>query len=164
MPSALVAALAAPIREVQSLVGPGWSSDPAGDPAAALGGVRDALADVSAAARRAWTQAEASWFGAGADAAAEFAATTVAATDALAMRVEHLGRAAGTAAAAVARANERLQAIVEDFEARAAALEPYLESPGVVEGLMADARRSLEEAVAVVDELRAELDGHAAAL
>ena len=49
MPSALVAALAAPIREVQSLVGPGWSSDPAGDPAAALGGVRDALADVSAA-------------------------------------------------------------------------------------------------------------------
>ena len=55
MPSALVAALAAPIREVQSLVGPGWSSDPAGDPATALGRVRDALADVSAAARRAWS-------------------------------------------------------------------------------------------------------------
>ena len=73
MPSALVAALAAPIREVQSLVGPGWSSDPAGDPATALGRVRDALADVAAAARRAWNQAEQSWFGAGADAAAEFA-------------------------------------------------------------------------------------------
>ena len=28
MPSALVAALAAPIREVQSLVGPGWTGDP----------------------------------------------------------------------------------------------------------------------------------------
>ena len=56
MPSALVTALAAPIREVQSLVGPGWSSDPAGDPAAALGRVRDALADVSAAARRAWNR------------------------------------------------------------------------------------------------------------
>jgi len=164
MPSALVAALAAPIREVQSLVGPGWSSDPAGDPAAALGGVRDALADVSAAARRAWTQAEVSWFGAGADAAAEFAATTVAATDALAMRVEHLGRAADTAAAAVARASEELRAIAEGFEARAAALEPYLESPGVIEGLMAEARSSLAEAVAVVDELRAELDGHAATL
>ena len=52
MPSALVAALSAPIREVQSLVGPGWSSDPASDPATALSGVRDALADVSAAARR----------------------------------------------------------------------------------------------------------------
>ena len=164
MPSALVAALAAPIREVQSLVGPGWSSDPASDPATALSGVRDALADVSAAARRAWTQTEANWSGAGADAAAEYAAATVAAVDALAMRVEHLGRAAGTAAAAVARANERLQAIVEGFEARAAALEPYLESPGVVEGLMAEARRSLAEAVAVVDELRAELDGHAATL
>jgi peptidoglycan DL-endopeptidase CwlO len=57
-----------------------------------------------------------------------------------------------------------LRNIVEEFEARAAALEPYLDSPGVVEGLMAEARRSLEEAVAVVDELRADLDGHAATL
>lgn len=164
MPSALVAAMAAPIREVQSLVGPGWSTDPAGDPAAALGRVRDALADVSAAARRAWTQAEVSWFGAGADAAAEFAATTVAAAEALAGRVDQLGATAQTAAAAVARCRERLRAIVEDFEARAAALEPYLESPGAAEGLLAEARRSLGEAVAVVDDLRAELDGHAATL
>jgi cell wall-associated NlpC family hydrolase len=43
-------------------------------------------------------------------------------------------------------------------------LEPYLDSPGGVEGLMAEARRSLEEAVAVVEELRSELDGHAATL
>ena len=55
MPSALVAALAAPIREVQSLVGPGWSGDPATDPATVLGGVRDALADVSASTARAWS-------------------------------------------------------------------------------------------------------------
>jgi peptidoglycan DL-endopeptidase CwlO len=164
MPSALVAALAAPIREVQSLVGPGWSTDPAGDPAAALGRVRDALADVSAAARRAWTHTEVSWFGPGADAAAEFAATTVAAAEALAGRVDQLGATAQSAAAAVARASERLRAIVEDFEARAAALEPYLESPGAAEGLLAEARRSLAEAVAVVDELRGELDGHAATL
>jgi cell wall-associated NlpC family hydrolase len=164
MPSALVAALAAPIREVQSLVGPGWSSDPAGDPAAVLGRVRDALADVSAATRRAWTQAEVSWSGAGSDAAAEFAATTVAAAEALAQRVNQLGARAHTAAAAVACARERLRTIVEDFEARAAALEPYLESPGAAEGLLAEARKSLAEAVAVVDELRAELDGHAATL
>ena len=162
MPSALVAALAAPIREVQALVGPGWSADPAGDPAAALGRVRDALADVSAAARRAWTQAEVGWFGAGADAAAEFAATTVAAAEALADRVDRLGATAQTAAAAVARARERLRTIVEDFEARAAALEPYLDSPGTAEGLLAEARRSLAEAISVVEELRAELDGHAA--
>jgi len=164
MPSALVDALAAPIRQVQSLVGPGWSSDPGGDPATALGRVRNALAEVSAAARRAWTQAEANWSGTGADAAAEFAAATVAAADALAARVEELGTTAQTAGAAVSRANERLRAIVERFEARAAALEPYLESPGAENELLAEAQRSLAEAVAVVDELRAELGGHAAAL
>jgi cell wall-associated NlpC family hydrolase len=164
MPSALVAALAAPIREVQSLVGPGWSSDPAGDPATALGRVRDALDDVSAAARRAWSQAEVSWFGAGADAAAKFAATTVAAVDASAGTFERLGATAQTAGAAVSRANERLRAIVERFEARAAALEPYLESPAAEKELLAEAQRSLAEAVSVVEELRAELDGHAATL
>jgi peptidoglycan DL-endopeptidase CwlO len=164
MPSALVAALTAPISEVQSLVGPGWSSDPAGDPATTLGRVRDALADVAAAARRTWNQAGQSWFGAGADAAAEFAATTVAATEALAARVDQLGAAAQTAGAAVSRANERLREIVERFEARAAALEPHLESPAAEKELLAEARRSLDEAVTVVEELRAELDGHADAL
>jgi peptidoglycan DL-endopeptidase CwlO len=164
MPSALVAALTAPIREVQSLVGPGWSGDPASDPGADLGRARDALAEVSAAVRRAGTHAAASWSGAGADAATEFAAATVAAADALAGRVDRLGATAQTAAAAVARARERLRTIAEDFEARAAALEPYLESPGAAEGLLVEARRSLAEAVAVVDELRAELDGHASAL
>ncbi|HET7664665.1 MAG TPA: glycoside hydrolase, partial [Mycobacterium sp.] len=160
MPSVLVAALLAPIREVQSLVGTGSSREPAG----ALMGVRDALADVSTTVRRTWKRVEANWFGAGADAAAEFAALTAATADELSGHVERLGRVADTAAAAVARARERLQNIVEDFEARAAALEPYLDSPGVVEGLMAEARRSLAEAIAVVDELRTELDEHAATL
>lgn len=164
MPSPLVTALAAPIREVQSLVGPGWSSDPAGDPASALGRVRDALADAAAAARRTWNQAEQGWTGAGANAAAEFAATTVAAAEALAARVDQLGATAQTAGAAVSRANERLREIVERFEARAAALEPYLESPAAEKELLAEAQRSLAEAVAVVEELRAELDGHAVAL
>src|SRR5258707_12040397 len=106
MSSALLAGLAAPIREVQSLVGPGWSSDKTGNPATVLGRVRDALADVAAAARRTWNQAEEGWFGAGADAAAEFAATTVAATEALADRIDQLGATAQTAGAAVSRANE----------------------------------------------------------
>ena len=75
-----------------------------------------------------------------------------------------MGVTAQTAGAAVARANERLRAIVERFEARAAALEPHLDSPGVAEELLAEAQRSLAEAVAVVDELQAELDGHAATL
>jgi cell wall-associated NlpC family hydrolase len=126
--------------------------------------MRDALDDVSAAARRAWNEAAANWFGAGADAAAEFAAATVAAADALAGRVEQLGVTTQTAAAAVSRANERLRAIVERFEARAAALEPYLDSPAAEKELLAEAQRSLAEAVAVVEELRAELDGHATTL
>ena len=163
MPSALVASLAAPIREVQALVGPGWG-DPVRDPATVLGGVRDALVEVSAAAGRAWNQADADWSGAGADGAAGFAASTIAAADALAVRADHLGSTADAAAAAVGEANERLQGIVDRFEARAAALEPHLDSPGVAEELLAEAQRSLEEAVAVVDELRAELDGHTTAL
>jgi hypothetical protein len=73
VPSALVTALAAPIREVQSLVRPGLSDDPGADPAIMLGAT------------------------------------------------------AGRAAGAVVRASQRLRAI----EARAAALEPHLDSPGV---------------------------------
>jgi len=160
VPSVLIAALSAQIREVQSLVGPGWSSGPA----IALSQASNALTDVAATSRRAWIQAESNWSGPGADAAGEFAATTIATTDALAERVDELGVTAQTAGAAVARANERLRAIVERFEARAAQLEPHLDSPGVAEELVADAQRSLAEAVAVVDELRAELDGHAATL
>jgi peptidoglycan DL-endopeptidase CwlO len=158
MPSALVSALAAPIREVQALVGPGWSDDHSLDDA------RDALADIATAGRRAWNHAEANWSGAGADAAAQFAATTFAATEALAARVEELGATAQAAGVAVARANDRLRAIVEHFEARAAALEPYLDSPAVEKELLAQAQRSLAEAVAVVEQLRTELEGHATAL
>ncbi|HET6734684.1 C40 family peptidase [Mycobacterium sp.] len=164
MPSDLVAALAAPIREVQSMVGPGWSGDPSQDPATAFGGVRDALAEVSAATGRAWSQAGARWSGAGAGGASDFTASTMAAVDALAARSGQLGAAAETAAAAVARASDRLRAIVERFEARAGALEPNLDSPGVAEDLLAEAQRSLDEAIAVVEELRAELDGHGATL
>ena len=164
MPSALVAALAAPIREVQAMVGPGWSADPAADPAGVLGGVRDALSDVSAAATRAWGLAGEHWSGAGADGAADFMASTAAAADVLAMRADALGASTGTAAASVARASARLRSIVERFEARAAALERHLDSPGTAEELLREAQRAIAEAIGVVEELRADLDGQAAAL
>ncbi len=164
MPGPLVTALAAPIREIQALVGPGWSGDPGADPAAVLAGVSTMLSDVAAAAGSAWSATGAGWSGAGADAAADFATTTAAAIDGAAERAGSLGATAEGAAAAVARAHRRLQSIVDEFEAKAAALEPRLDSPGVAEELLAEARRSLAEAVAVVEELRAELDGHAAAL
>jgi peptidoglycan DL-endopeptidase CwlO len=159
-----VAALTAPIREVQAMVGPGWSSDPGADPAAVLGRARDALADVSAATRRTWHQADTYWSGTAANGASDFMATTVGAIDGLATRAGQLSAAASTASATVARAHERLRAIVDRFEARAAALEPHLDSPVVATQLLAEAQRSLAEAIAVVEELQAELDGHAATL
>jgi cell wall-associated NlpC family hydrolase len=160
----LVAALAAPIREVQAMVGPGWSAEPTADPAGVLGGVRDALADVSAASIRAWIVTGEHWSGAGADGAADFVASTAAAADELAMRADALGASTETAAAAVARASTQLRSIVDRFEARAAALEPHLDSPGTAEELLHEAQRALTEAIGVVDELRAELDGQGGAL
>jgi cell wall-associated NlpC family hydrolase len=143
------------------MVGPGWARDSGGDPATLLAGVRDALTDTGAAARSAWSGADGFWRGTAATAAAEFAAATATAVDSLAHRAEQLSTTATAAASAVARARERLEAIIDRFEARAAALEPHLRSPGAAEELVAEAQRSLSEALAVVDELRAELDGHA---
>ncbi|BBY79794.1 C40 family peptidase [Mycolicibacterium pulveris] len=154
MPGALIAALSAPIRELQALVGTGGD-----DTAVVLSTVRDALGDVAASVRVSWRHAQGSWFGAGADAAQAFLASTASAIDELADHVDRLSTATRTAADAVAQAHARLQAIVDDFEARAAALEPYLDSPGVAEKLLAEARRSLREAVAAVEDLEAELDG-----
>jgi peptidoglycan DL-endopeptidase CwlO len=144
------------------MVGPGWSADPSADPGPVLIGARDALSEVSAATRRSWLATD--WTGAGADGAADFTARTVAAIDDLADRAEAMHVAASAAGAAVARAHDRLRVIVDDFEARAAALEPYLDSPEIVAALRADAHRALAEAVAVVEELESELDGHTAAL
>jgi len=74
MPSGLIAALAAPIREVAASVGPGWSEP--GDPIPSLAEVRDLLADVAAATRGGWSRTAEDWSGAGADGAAEFMSAT----------------------------------------------------------------------------------------
>lgn len=144
------------------MVGPGWSGDPVADPGTMLARARDALSDVSAATRRSWHQTE--WTGAGADGAAGFMARTLTAIDGLADRADQMNMAASAAGAAVARAHQRLRDIVDGFESRAAALEPFLDSPEVAASLRAEAQRSLAEAVAVVEELQAELDGHTVAL
>jgi len=140
------------------MVGPGWSSDPSTDPRVALARARDTLSDVSAESRRSWLNAE--WTGAGADGGARFMAVTVAAIDDLADRVDRMNTAADAADVAVARAHQRLRAIVDGFEARAAELEPYLDSAEVVASLRAEAQRALAQAVAVVEDLQDELDGH----
>lgn len=160
MPSALVAGMTAPLRELQSLIGSGSGAELA----TALRDVRTALHEVSASTSQAWSRAAQHWSGSGADAAAGVFTAAVAQTEELAQRVGRLGAAAEAAGTALARARERLREIVETFETQAAALEPYLDSPEIAEQLVAEARRSLDEAVSVVDELRAELDGHAAGL
>ncbi len=164
MPTALASTLTAPIRRVQALVGPGLSGDPAAEVAVELGGIHNTLADVANSAGQAWHRTAPGWLGAGADAAAEFAATTATAIDNAAERAAHLGATTESAAEAVARAHQRLQAIVDEFEVKASALEQSLDSPGIAEMLLTEARQSLAEAIAVVEELLAELDGHAAAL
>lgn len=160
MPTALVAALTAPLRELQSLVGPGSGTELG----TALQDVHNALQEISASTSQAWRRAAPHWTGPGAEAAEGVVTAQAAQTEELAERVGRLGESAHAADAAVARAHRRLRDIVDAFEARAAALEPFLDSPGVTEELTAEARRSLAEAVAVVDELRAELDGHAAGM
>lgn len=162
MPSSLVAGLSAPIREVQALVGPGFSGATDGHPAAVLAGLRDALAGVAADIHRSWSDTAPQWTGAAAANAARFMASAAASADGLAVRTATLGEGTDRAAAAIDRAGTRLRAIVDAFEARADALEPHLDTPGVAEELLSEAQHALNEAVSVVDELRAELDGHAA--
>src|SRR3954470_16561915 len=160
MPSGLIAALAAPIREVAAQVGPGWSDE--GDPATSLAEVRDRLADLSAAARIGWERVAERWSGAGADGAADFMSGVADSADRLAQRIDELRVGTAGAADAVSWARSRLQDIISRFEERAAAIEARLDEPGAAEELREEARRALNEAVAVVDELRTELDGHAA--
>ena len=163
MPGALTAVLAEPIRRLQALVGPAWSPGPGGDPSAALFDARDVLSETAAAAARAWRATGAGWHGSGADAAAEYAAATTTAIDEAAERTGSMGVVAGQAADAVAHARRRLQQILDDFEAVASALEPRLDSPGVAQELLAEAREALHQAITVVEELLGELDRHAAA-
>lgn len=160
MAGALVSALAAPLRDVQALVGPGSSAAAA----PALTGVRAALAEVAAATRRSWADAGASWSGGAADTAWQRASATAAAADVLADRADLLATGVRQASVAVGWVKSRLAAIIDDFERRASALEPHLDEPGVAETLLAEAHRALREAIGVVERLRAELDQHAVAI
>lgn len=127
-----------------------------------LAAVRDQLIDLAGATTRVW-DAE-NWSGAGALAAAEFTEQVGAAVRALADRVGVLSDGVGAAADAIAWARARLQDIITEFEARASALEPRLDSPGVAAELTGAARHALDEATRVVDSLRAELNTHAATI
>ena len=164
MPGTTAAALAEPIRRLQALVGPGWTADATTDPAATLTGVHRMLTGVASSAGHVWSRTAGEWSGTGADAAAEFAATTASAIDAAADRARGMGVTVDAATHAVTGARRRLQEIVDEFEARATALEPHLDKPGVARELLTEARDALAQAIAIVEELIAELDRHATAL
>ncbi|OKH86189.1 glycoside hydrolase [Mycobacterium sp. ST-F2] len=156
MTGSLTAALAAPIREVRALVGPAGP-----DPSGALRAVQSGLDGVAAAADGAWQQAQGQWTGAAAGGAGQFANATVTAIVAMAMTAGQLSAHTAQATAAVARARERLDTILRNFETTAAELEATLESPADAAALVDEATRALNEAIAVVDDLHAELAGQA---
>lgn len=158
MPGSTIA-LAAPLYELRDLVGTGW---PDHRPAvAAMDGAHGALSDIAIALGRSWDRAAGDWSGISATAAAEFASRAAAEVTSLAKRARVLSDAARDAGSAVARARLRLQAIIDRFEERVAALAPHLDEPAVAQQLRAEARRAITEATAVVDELGAELDRQA---
>ena len=145
------------MRRLQATVGAG-----APETAPALAGIRDSLAALADAAGRSWEQTR--WAGDAADAASAFSHGTVVAVERLAAQADRLGAAASDATEAVARARQRLEVIIDDFEARATLLEADIDEPGKADELIKEARRALAEANAVVDELRDELDGHRTAV
>lgn len=158
--SALIGALTASIRDVAAVVGAGW---PAGTgPSPELAALRDRLGAVSGSSASSWRAVEAGWEGSAADAAHGVTGATTHAIESLAERAGSLGAAAERASDAVTRARARLNDIIDDFERRAAAVDPDL--PGAEDLLVAEARRALDEAVDVVERLRAELDAEAAAV
>jgi cell wall-associated NlpC family hydrolase len=155
-------ALAAPLYQLRDLVGSGW---PDHNPAAvAMDGAHGALSDIAAALGRSWDRAAGDWSGVSATAASDFASDAAAEVAGLAERARGLGTAAREAGSAVAQARIRLQAIIDRFEQRAAALAPHLDEPGVAQELQSEAQRAITEASAVVDQLGAELDRHAGAV
>lgn len=161
MTGSLAEVLAAPLRNVQALVGPGWHGP---DPATAFRSVRDRLDELADSTARAWAQATAQWHGTAASRAEQFAHSTVIAIAGMSMTAGQLGDHTEQATTAVAVARERLRVIVEGFEAHAALLEPELDQPGTAAQLVDEAKRALDEAIGVVDGLRAELGGHAEAI
>ncbi|MEW2481310.1 C40 family peptidase [Mycobacterium sp. NPDC049093] len=159
---ASAAALATPLYALRDLLGSGGPET--APTVTALDAAHSTLSDIAAALGRSWERAAGDWSGTAATAAAGFAAGTAAEVTDLAAQAHVLSAAARRAGSAVTEARSRLQAIIDRFEDRAAALIPHLDEPGVAEELQAEARRAVAEASAVVDELRAELDDQAGAV
>jgi cell wall-associated NlpC family hydrolase len=160
VPSALVTELTAPLRDLSSALGSGkFTGD---DPVRLLRDAGRMLTDIAAVGTAAAQQMDSDWSGTAADAATRAISTALTGATDAASRAAHMADRVGTAADAVIRARAELQRIIDEFEATAHALERGL--PESADELVAEAQRALRDAQAVVEELRAELDGHTAAL
>lgn len=157
MPGAVTTALSAPLHRLLALLGTGQTAHPS----APLDGAQRQLDDVAAAITRTADDLLGSWAGTGASSAADRLAQSVASTRRLAGRIAELSDEIGTAADAVTRVRAELERLIADFEARAAALEARLDTPGATEALVDEARRALSTGEQMVDGLRAELTGSA---
>jgi cell wall-associated NlpC family hydrolase len=158
--SALIAALAAPLHELQATVGSGvFSGD---DPARMLLDASRVLTDVASAGSASVGRMAGAWSGLAADAATQTISTALTGAADLAVQASGMASRVDAASDAVARAKARLQRIVDDFETTARAMENDM--PQSAGALAEAARRALAEAAGVVTELEAELDGHAAAV
>ncbi|MFZ0835587.1 MAG: C40 family peptidase [Mycobacterium sp.] len=160
MAGALVAALAAPLRELQAEIGTGlFTGD---DPARMLLAAGRTLTDVAATGSAAVEQLGGMWSGAAADAATQAISAALTSAAELATHTSGIASRVSAASEAVARARARMQRVIEEFEATASALEKDL--PRSAGALGDAARRAVAEAARVVTELETELDGHAAAV
>jgi peptidoglycan DL-endopeptidase CwlO len=157
---ALVNALMAPLLDLQATVGSGvFTRD---DPSRMLRDAGQLLTDVVAAGASGANGVGAVWAGAAANAAAQTISTALNGAANLATHASAMAGRVTSAADAVARAKAKLQQIIDEFTATAHALEGDL--PNSAGALAEAARRALNDAMAVVAELEAELDGHAAAV
>lgn len=160
MPGAVTAALSAPLHRLLALVGTGQAAQPS----TALDGAQRQLCDVAAAIARTADELLGSWAGTGAASAADRLERSVASTRMLADRIAALTETIAAAAAAVTRVRAELEHLIAEFEARAAALETQLDTPGTAQELADEAHRALSTAEQLVGDLRTELAGGAQTL
>lgn len=156
----MVTAASARIREITDSVGQGWPEGTG--PVAALDDAGAQLTRLSAETAAAWRATESSWTGSAADRASELTAATVAAVEEMTAELNRMSAATAHANAAVTAARARLESIVAEFEKRATAVEAALEGPAAERAVEAEGRRAINEATAVVDQLKSDLNGHAA--
>lgn len=153
MPGALTASLSAPLHQLLALVGTGAP----GPPTTALAGYAQQLDAAAAATARTGEQMLGSWGGDAATSAADRLGRAIASARLLGSRITALGDEVAMATEAVSRVRAALQRLIADFEARAADLESQLDRPGAVEQLVDEARRALDRALRILEDLRTEL-------